>query len=98
MEFSSVITYADDTKTSISNRCIRKVIERLEKDAINVLKFMASNGLVANSKKTSLLILGLKNNNTDPITIKIGKESIIQETHAKLLGMTMDEKQGWKNM
>ena len=58
--------------------------------------FMASNGLVTNSKKTCLLILGLnQKSNPNPITINIGKEKITQEKQAKLLGMTMDEKQSW---
>ena len=34
---------------------------KLEEDAANVLKYMASNGLVANANKTSLIILNLKN-------------------------------------
>ena len=56
----------------------------MEEDAINVLKFMASNGLVANPKKTKLLFLNLKSK-MDPISIKIGNENIMQESSAKLL-------------
>ena len=48
-------------------------MEKVEKDAINVLKFMASNGLVANSKMTSLITLN-KKLTKDRVTINIGKE------------------------
>ena len=67
----------------------------MEEDAINVLRFMASNGLVANPKKTTFIILNRKAN-LDPITIKIGKEVITQEKTAKLLGMSLDDNQQWK--
>ena len=67
---------------------------KLEEDGENVLKYMASNGLVANPSKTALLFL---NNKVigDPIKIKIGPATIIQEKSAKLLGMTLDDSQCW---
>ena len=61
---------------------------------------MASNGLIANTKKTSLVILNNKNGSTinqDKITVKIGKDSITQEDSAKLLGLTFNDKQNWTN-
>ena len=53
---------------------------------------MASNGLVANPKKTALIFLNVKNQ-TDLIEITIGGEIIKQEKSAKLLGMTFDDNQ-----
>ena len=44
-------SYADDTKTSVSGRILKAIIRKMESDALMVLKFMASNGLVANPKK-----------------------------------------------
>ena len=67
----------------------------LEEDAINVLKFMASNGLVANPKKTTLLFLNLKSK-MDPISINIGNEKIVQESSAKLLGIVLEDNKNWK--
>ena len=59
---------------------------------------MASNGLVANPSKTSQVLLNLNNKNKteDQITIKIGQETIKQDKSAKLLGLTIDDDQGWK--
>ena len=50
---------------------------------------MASNGLVANPQKTTLMFLNLENKGRDEISVKIGKEVITQSAQAKLIGMTI---------
>ena len=98
LKHSRVTTYADDTKTCVSHRILAKVIEMLEEDAKNVLIFMASNGLVANPKKTAFMILNHKQDlKMNPIKIKIGTEIVMAETSAKLLGITLDNNQKWKS-
>ena len=67
----------------------------MEIDAVNVLKFMASNGLVANPKKTTMLFLNLGRNDKKDISIRIGKDEIHQVNQAKLLGITFDDNQKW---
>ena len=96
LKFSKSITYADDTQTGVSGRILKLIIEKMEADAVNVLKFMSSNGLVANSKKTTLLFLNLKASK-NPIKIKIGNDEITQVSSAKLLGMNMHDSQTWKS-
>ena len=44
-------TYADDTQSSCTNKELSIVKKNLESDALQVLLFMASNGLIANPKK-----------------------------------------------
>ena len=73
---------------------IAEIIPKLEEDGENVLKYMASNGLVANPSKTSLLFLNNKVKG-DPVELHIGTAKIIQENSAKLLGMTLDDNQTW---
>ena len=58
---------------------------------------MASNGLVANPKKTSLVILNQKERKEEMISITIDKDSVTQENSAKLLGITFDSNQDWKS-
>ena len=48
LKYVSARIYADDTSTSVSHKFLAKVKQMLEEAALNVLKFMASNGLVAN--------------------------------------------------
>ena len=91
---SSALTYADDTSSSVKDKRIEEVVRKLEEDAINVLKFMASNGLVANPSKTTLLILN--NRNGEEIEIKIGETKIKQDKEAKLLGVKIQDDQKWK--
>ena len=98
LKFVSAITYADDTSTSVSGKLLKDVIRMLEEDAKNVLKFMASNGLVANASKTTLMFLNNKRNSEDQNlnhTIQIGEATITQEKNAKLLGITLDDTQDW---
>ena len=54
---------------------------------------MASNGLVANPSKTTLLILNHKSD--EPVSIKIGTDVVKQEVDAKLLGVQISENQKW---
>ena len=69
----------------------------MEIDAVNVLKFMASNGLVANPKKKTLLFLNIGKKSGNDITVKTGKDKIKQENHAKLLGVIFDDNQRWNS-
>ena len=57
LEYAVSLTYADDTSTSVSGKDIFDVLKKLEVDAVNVLNFMAANGLSANPNKTTFIIL-----------------------------------------
>ena len=96
LKHSSATTFADDTKTSVSGKRLEEIIKKLELDAINVLKFMASNELVANPSKTVLLIMNQKKN-LPKVQILVGKATIIQENSAKLLGMMLDSNGDWNS-
>ena len=60
LAYSKISSYADDTKTSVSGRILKAIIRKMECDARMVLKFMASNGLVANPKKPPFYSLILR--------------------------------------
>ena len=97
LNHSSASTYADDTETNTVGKDIKLVCEKMEADANEVLKFMASNGLIANPKKTALVFLNLKKEEAHiPIKLKIGNDYVMQEKSAKLLGITFDENQKWQ--
>ena len=80
----------------LRNKALEKVCEILEEDAINVLKFMASNGLMANPSKTSLMFRNLKQEGNEKVDIMVGKVKIVLEDHVKLLGMVIKNNQCWK--
>ena len=60
---------------------------------------MASNGLVANATKTTLMFLNEKKEDItlEPRSIKVGSAKVLQEKNAKLLGVTIDDSQAWKS-
>ena len=53
-------------------------------DANNVLKFIATNGLVANPSKTTLMFLNLKQEETDEEEIKNVEERLTRATTADI--------------
>ena len=60
---------------------------------------MASNGLVANATKTIFMILNLtKSECENQLTkeIKIDNATVKRSESTKLLGLTIDDKQNWK--
>ena len=87
---STAPTYADDTMSGTSSKKLETVIKNLEEDANLVLKYMASNGLVANAKKTMLMFLKNKSNKDELMSIKIGQDTICEVASAKLIGITVD--------
>ena len=57
---------------------------------------MQKNGLVANPKKMVFMLLNDKSKQGDkPITIKVGSSIIPQEKTTKLLGLNINDNQGW---
>ena len=92
---STAPTYADDTMTGTSNKNLATMISNLEEDASLVLKFMASNGLVANAKKTAFLIVNGKQADSD-LSVQIGGEQVPRESSACLLGIKFQDTLQWK--
>ena len=95
LHHSSAPTYADDTSTATYGKTAQETMEKMEEDAQQVLQYMASNGLVANAKKTSFLLLNSKQTGQD-VTLKIGSETVTRDCSAKLLGITFQDNQQWK--
>ena len=91
---STAPTYADDTSTATSSSTMDETIKNMEEDANSVLRYMASNGLVANAKKTSFLLLNCKQAGTD-VSIRIGSNNVVRESSATLLGIKFEDSQQW---
>ena len=77
-----------------------KTLERLkimlEEDAKNMLKCMASNGLVTNESKTALILLNMKGEESKAgLEINIGQLKIRSKKSAKLLGMNLQNDLTW---
>ena len=91
---AGVFTYADDTSTDSSSKIVKEVLKNLENNAERVLKYMASNGLVANPTKTVFMMIGEKEDAN--MKVKVGDALITRSRSAKLLGMDIDDDMKWK--
>ena len=69
----------------------------MEEDANFILWYMASNGLVANAKKTSFVMLNCNETNP-PLCLTIGGETVTREKTATLLGIKFDNDQHWESL
>ena len=92
LSHSTAPTYADDTSTGTSGTTVQDTLKKMEEDAHKVLKYMASNGLVANPNKTSFLVLNYKQS-VPQLRLKIGGEEVVREETATLLGIQFQDNQ-----
>ena len=96
LKFSKLFNFADDTTTDTKGKEASTIKRNLEEDAKNVLSFMASNGLVANQKKTEFLVLNEKDNTSQLLeNITVGNVIIARTDSTKLLGVFIEESQEW---
>ena len=95
LKSSKVFNFADDTTTDTKGKEPMDIKLKLEKDAINALQFMASNGLVANQKKTEFMVLNEKVKTGLLDDIAVGDVIIKRTTSTKLLGIYIEESQEW---
>ena len=70
---STVWIWKNWSDTSNSGQEVGKVIDDLEEDTTNILQFMTSNGLVANSSKTEFMLLNDKTTDAN-LKIKVGTD------------------------
>ena len=98
VKYSKLFNYADDTASGMEGKILELIIKKLEEDADLILSFMASNGLVANPKKSVFMILNQKGTTeqSQMETIRVGDTRIIQEKNTTLLGMKLQDDLGWK--
>jgi len=88
--------YADDTASSVSATTEDEVITKLEEDADQILRYMASNYLVANAKKTGFLLIS-RTRSSSQQSIKIGTESVLESDAHRILGLTVNNRLTWKD-
>jgi len=88
--------YADDTASSVSATTEDEVITKLEEDADQILRYMASNYLVANAKKTGFLLIS-RTRSSSQQSIKIGTESVLESDAHRILGLMVNNRLTWKD-
>lgn len=87
---ASITSYADDTTASMSHKDLKELERSLEKEATAILSFMASNWLVANTKKTNYLLIQKKPTQGRTLRssqISVGRETIHATSSVNILGI-----------
>ena len=98
LNHATAFAYADDSTTSVSDKDYEEIRKKLQEDAVNVMQFMASNGLVANPSKTVFMVLGDRSangNKHENEVMKVGKEEVKASKTANILGVYIDRNQKW---
>ena len=86
---TSVCNYADDTTIYACNSDIDIIINRLETDSSILTKWFSENYMKLNEEKCHFMIFGNKSKES---VVTIGKSTIKESEHEKLLGVTFDKK------
>ena len=94
VENSELIGYCDDTSGITQGKTEEEAVQLLEKDAIKILEFMASNKLVINPSKTCIMI-NTKSNQSKVNSVLIGDKSVPVEKSGKLLGVEVSSDFKW---
>ena len=98
---SMLVSFADDSTNSTSNKSAQKVKEQLERDAAAISRYMRSNRLLIAEQKSQFVLASSKRKaKTDEekeIFIKIGEHNIKQSDTAKILGVIINSKLDFTN-
>ena len=93
-QFAKFILYADDANVLISGKNLVEVLSKFESISSTLVKWVGTNGLSLNLKKTKYMLFS---NTNEKITngLNIGGTLIEQTTEARFLGVIVDEKLNW---
>ena len=95
-EFAILEGFADDMSITVTDDTIPNTIIQLEQDAVHILQFMASNLLIANESKTTLIFFGKKpSEHHSKLKITVGKSTIEEQDSIKLLGLNISQDLKW---
>ena len=93
-KIAKFILYADDANIIISGDNINEIKEQLSTLSIALLKWVDSNGLLLNLKKTHFMIFSRQKNGQD-LNLMMAGTPIQRKSEARFLGVIVDEKLNW---
>ena len=82
----------DDSALIYCNKDPKLIVKKLEKDAVNVTKWLINNKMLLSPEKTELMLAAsrgkVRNEATENLRIKVGELRIKQSLYTRLLGVT----------
>lgn len=90
------ILFADDTTLFYSGKNVNSVLEIVEKEFENIMKWFNANKLSLNICKTKFMVFSCKSKDTDA-TLSVQGLQIERTKEIKFLGVIIDERLTWKS-
>ena len=93
---TNCILFADDTTIYLTLKDLKKSREGMESDMTSLFDWFCANKLSLNVMKTNFVVFAPHSVNTNDITsLKLGDNTIERVSHAKFLGIIIDEDLDW---
>jgi len=92
-QYAIIVGFADDNCATVTGETLSDVAQKLESDADEILKFMASNKLLANDSKTTFMIFGKRDR--QDVKIRVGNAVIKEQDTQKILGVHITSDLKW---
>ena len=89
------ILYAEDANIIVSGSNLDEVLHKVNELIGSLVDWVGVNGLSLNVKKTCYMIFSRSRLNLDGFTVSIDNTVIERKTHARFLGVIVDEKLSW---
>ena len=102
LEFSSNVSFADDTNVFLLGRNIQSLYDKGNKELSNIDNWMLANKLTVNVKKTKCVLFKTCNpcksrKTTQTSELKLRNEVIVRVSSIRFLGVTIHENLTWKH-
>ena len=93
---TNCILFADDTTIYLTLKDLNKLREVMESDMTSLFDWFCANKLSLNVMKTNFVVFAPHSVNTNDITsLKLGDNTIERVSHAKFIGIIIDEDLDW---
>ena len=89
------ILYADDANIIITGSNIQEIISKIDHLTDVLIKWVYSNGLALNLKKTCYMVFSKRRVDLSSLQVKIDNTPIERKTEARFLGVIVDDKLKW---
>ncbi len=89
--------FCDDTALLYSDKNLKMLEDKVNKDLTTFSEWLKSNGLILNKNKTVYMCFAQKNKTLAPMNIKIDCQVLKRVKFYKYLGIVIDEKLSWTN-
>ena len=95
LEFLECVQFADDTSLIFGHKDRKFLTFAIGHDLATIQDWFQANKLTLNVTKSVYVVFGDYNNTLKDLTLKIGETHIPRVSHAKILGLWIDEKLTW---